>query len=118
MARAATGTLMWDDTRKIWRGRVTLIDGSRPWFDIPNFPHNKRGEKLARELVTERAAIAKAEKLTSADFAIAARKKPEAPPDPNGTVSKWFETYFEWKEKRPVGGESVDDERGRFSKWV
>ncbi len=98
-----------------------MIDGARPWVDLdPSLPNNARGKQRAKEIALERSSIAKTEGLTAADFGLKPRG-PKLPPktDPSGiTVSKWFESYFEWREKKPIGGESVADSRGRFKKWI
>ena len=102
MARALTGTVAWDATKKTWRGRLSLVDGSRPWFDVPGLPHNERGEMRAREIVLERAAIARKEKLTSQDFVIAQRKPkvPDAPKGESWTV--WHGRYLEVHEPSTI----------------
>ncbi len=115
MARALTGTVAWDATKKTWRGRLSLVDGSRPWFDVPGLPHNERGEMRAREIVLERAAIARKEKLTSQDFVIAQRKPkvPDAPKGESWTV--WHGRYLEVHERL---GKSTRDMKGAAKKWI
>lgn len=116
MPRLATGTILWDETRKLWRGRVSLSDGSRPWLDCPKeFPHNARGEGRAREWIAEKATIAKAEKLTAADFTIAVRK-PKAPEAPKGeSWTVWHGRYLEVHERL---GKSTRDMKGAAKKWI
>lgn len=125
MSRERTGSKpSWDEKTKRWRGRITVI-GGRPWLLAPEgLPNNARGFERAVEWFRERSDIAKSEKMTIEDFQVVRRRVAPAAPAPTAAkaekiiVSRWYGDYYDWREKRPVGGETVSDSRGRFKKWI
>ena len=115
MPRARTGSVVWDEGAKRWKGRITVADG-RPWIPCPpEFPRNERGEQRAREWIAEKSEIAKREGLNVADFGIEPRrtKLPEAPKGEDWNA--WHARYLEVHERL---GKSTRDMRGAARKWV
>lgn len=116
MARAASGTVAWDNERGIWRGRITLNDGARPWIDGPQgLPRNERGEMRAREYISERAEIARREGLIASDFGIKPRKKDSTPPA-GETCDQFYERYHDYQVE--LGRSDVVTKRSRWKKWL
>ncbi len=113
-----SGTVGWDSEKRVWRGRISLGDGARPWIDAPaNLPHNARGEQRAREYVRERAQIAKDEGLTGADFGLVPRKPRSAPPpDASESCDDYFDRLM--KAAREAGQTDVEKKRSRWKKWI
>lgn len=50
-ALPGTGALLCDPIKKLWKGRITLVDGARPWILVRDLPNNDRGRERAREVV-------------------------------------------------------------------
>lgn len=119
MGKPASGTVVWDPAKKVWKGRITLNDGARPWIDAkPGLPHNERGKALANEYIAERAEIARKENLTGAHFLIVRRAKKTAggvTVVPDETCKQWFARYCDVFEKR---GKSVADLGKAWRPWI
>ena len=103
--RPASGTVVWAGDH--WRIRITLLDGSRPWFDL----NPRISEKEARKLAREASELARKEKR------VLISPKGEAKEDPGGeTVRFWSSRWLDYREER--GLESVSDDRARVRDHV
>jgi len=119
MARKLKGSVAYDLVRKIWRARITLSDGARPWIDVPgDLPNNERGELRAKEWAEEKAKTAREKAMVAADFGMRRRKK-RAPasdkPSADESYDAWHARYLKVHERL---GRSVRDMRGSGEKWV
>lgn len=115
MARAISGSVKWDEGKKRWKGRITVI-GGRPWLDCPiEFPNNDRGEMRAREWILEKAILAKTEGMTVGDFEIAKRKAP-APVEAGKSADDYFDRLMTYAAE--IGQTDVGVKRTRWHKWI
>ncbi|MBX3214096.1 MAG: hypothetical protein KF850_18820 [Labilithrix sp.] len=115
MARAASGTVVWDKGKKRWKGRITVI-GGRPWLDCPpEFPNNPRGEGRAREWIAEKASLAKAEGHRIEDYDVR-KRTPAAAASPGASGDDWFNA---WEKSRIARGlTSTADNRIHFAGYI
>lgn len=113
MGRAASGTVTWDNSKKRWKGRISVI-GGRPWIDCPpEFPNNPRGEGRAREWIQERARVAKAEGHRIEDYDVKKRKPAVVKMGPDASGDDWFNA---WEKARIARGlTSTADNRFHFT---
>lgn len=116
MARTASGTVVWDNGKKRWKGRITVI-GGRPWVPCPpELPNNDRGELRAKEWIAERAAIAKAEGHRIEDYDVTKRKPVVATMGPDASGNDWFDS---WEKSRIARGlTSTADNRIHFAGYI
>lgn len=128
MPRRATGSKpKWDESKGCWLGRISLVDGARPWIEVRDLPRSKQGERRAAEVIAHRNEVARAEKLIAADFGLKPRGSKSATTMKTGdgatsAASPKAESCDEWHlrfvehRKSEVG--SVDDDKWRWNKWI
>lgn len=115
MPRKATGTVQWVPPKKgVTHGhfnvRVTMPDGTRPWFDVPPRPRSKYTEQRTREKALEwterarRGGIVSVRKEAEARLATATSANAE-------TCADWFDRHLKAREARGIStAKDSDDE--------
>jgi integrase len=120
IAAKGTGTVKYDWAKRAYRGRISLVDGSRPWITCPPSPCSPQAEERARERIAARAEQARGAGVTGAAFGIKPRRSAaaatKAPAPAVETSAEWFERFHKAKEAR--GLSSVAEMRGRAKKWI
>jgi integrase len=114
MARERRGTVKYDVKRGCYRVRLTLNDGSRPWFDLPPIGPSAMAEAKARVVAADRSRIAGDKNLIAEDFGLKLRPPPK-PPDPAltgqtvaETVAQYAQRWCEWRASRAFGCVKTD----------
>ena len=97
MPRKRTGTLQRFTEKSgavVWRARLRLADGSRPWLRVPDA--HSYSEERAREWA------ASMQEREDNEGKLAAAKVVIATPSANETVAKWSERWLKARETRGV----------------
>jgi integrase len=95
--------------------RVTMADGSRPWFHLDPSPRSEYAEQRAKEKAAEYTERARR------DGVVAVPKRERQvnralPGSPEETCADWFQRFHAHKEG--LGRDSVGDMRSRVANWV
>lgn len=114
MARPATGAPRWNASRGCWEARVT-VNGRREHIPMREIP---RCTVPASRPSTCACSACKMARALAKRLSDKARREGRVPEGTAETVSEWYERYYEWRERRGRGAESVSDSRGRFRKWI
>jgi hypothetical protein len=97
MARKASGTVEYRPGRNgapgRWWGRITCVDGSRPWLDLGAWPNSPQGRERAKE-----AAAAATERARELGMVATPVKGPKAhalrASKPTSAAADWWEAYL------------------------
>ncbi|MGD0680079.1 MAG: tyrosine-type recombinase/integrase [Polyangiaceae bacterium] len=102
MAKERSGTIAYDDSKKCYRIRLTLNDGSRPWVDLSPTARSARAEERARAVAAERSKIAREKNLTAADFGLKRRAEPkrQAASSPTDAMQEWLGIWTAHRQRR------------------
>jgi integrase len=100
MSREATGTVDYVPAKAgealgHYAARIRLNDGGRPRVHFSPAARSPNAEQRAREKAAEWSERARRENLSSADFGILARARPEpAAPRPEGDMGEWLRVWL------------------------
>jgi integrase len=116
MARKASGTIEYrpgrDDKPGRWFGRITCVDGSRPWLDLGGWPNSPQGRERAKE-----AAAAATERARELGLVATPRgSKASTVPADAQTTSEFVSRWLADRERR--GLSSIGTDRGRLKLHV
>src|SRR5262249_7400864 len=113
MSKPATGTVEWvpptkGETQGHYKGRVTCIDGSRPWIHFEPGPRSEQAKARAKE----RAAANSAEMRKRRIVGVPQRSSPKARPRKSSadaeTVAAYAERWLADRAKRGRTGIGTD----------
>ena len=114
MSRAASGPVQYippraDEAQGHYKARITLTDGSRPWFNLPPSPKSPEAEHRARATAAH-----KAEQWRSKGVVRVSNGTPA--PAAGETVSQWAERWIADRETRGIL--SYHQDEGRLANHV
>ncbi len=118
MPRARTGTISVEWHGDHWDFRFTLPDGNRSRRECQPNPTREAGEsdEQARARAKDEAKR-EARELMRLAWSLGATRKPEEPAEePGEPMSEWIGRWLD--ERRERGLRSVDDDDGRWRKWI
>src|SRR6187549_2920410 len=120
MSRRATGTVEYrlgkGERPGAWWGRVTAVDGSRPWIELGDWPNSQEGRARARA-----AARAWSERIRERGVcAVPTMRRPGKAARAGCACSETFEEYSQrWLNEREARGvTSVRSDRSRMKMHV
>jgi integrase len=112
MAKKRTGTIQpYTDARslRLFRARIRLADGARPWLKVPEGYSEARAREWAAAM----------QEREDEQGKLLAKKLAATAPAKDGdreTCSHWFERYLE--HRQALGQTSVRDDRYRWNVWI
>ncbi len=114
MARPARGTVEYRQPKHgpgRWWGRITLIDGSRPWVDLGDWPNSPQGRARAQESAAHQTERARELGVVSTPKKRKGEPAPEQPP--GETFDAYAVRWFADREARGLSSLSTDRSRIR-----
>jgi len=114
--RPATGTVQFrpgpSDFGGKWWGRVTCIDGSRPWVELGEWPNDEEGEQLARFSAAEHSKQMRQLKAVASNGA----QLSGASAADIAAMTTWLKTWLKAREVR--GLTSVRENRSHYEQHI
>src|SRR5688572_20941798 len=111
MSKDATGTVEYrkrKDGSGKWWGRVTCVDGSRPWIELAgNWPNSPQGRLRAQEAAASHSETMRARGIV----AVPARYRGDRRPD-DATMAAWLDAWIKSRELR--GMTSTRENRSHY----